>query len=202
MSRPVSTLGATWPDVGVGRDNHLLVLTDTGEWEIVDYSNPDLSDPEHPVLNGYIIHPLQWGFETSTSTPSDTETSGGDVNGGTDNAVGTGGDASGGTIDGGTNDNGSVDNPTPPDDTNQSDNENGNPVLVKNVATVSQSSAPRVGQAGLNDSDDVVEGIVVMRKGENPGDVLKLLKAKITEINDHILPPLKPLSRRGRRNQL
>lgn len=69
------------------------------------------------------------------------------------------------------------------------DNENGNPVLVKNVATVSQASAPRVGQAGLNDSDDVVEGIVVMRKGENPSDVLKLLKTKIAEINDHILPP-------------
>ncbi len=68
------------------------------------------------------------------------------------------------------------------------DNENGNPVLVKNVATVLEASAPRVGQVGLNDNDDVVEGIVVMRKGENPSDVLKALKAKINDINTNVLP--------------
>lgn len=44
---------------------------------------------------------------------------------------------------------------------------NGNPVLVRNVATVREASAPRVGQTGLDNNDDVVEGIVVMRKGEN-----------------------------------
>ncbi len=42
---------------------------------------------------------------------------------------------------------------------------NGNPLLVKNVATVNEGSMPRVGQVGLNGNDDVVEGIVVMRKG-------------------------------------
>lgn len=65
---------------------------------------------------------------------------------------------------------------------------NGNPVLVKNVATVSESSAPRVGQAGLNNNDDVVEGIVVMRKGENPSEVLGRLKEKVAELNDRTLP--------------
>jgi heavy metal efflux system protein len=39
-------------------------------------------------------------------------------------------------------------------------NINGNPVLVRNVANVQESSAPRVGQAGLNKNDDIVEGII------------------------------------------
>jgi cobalt-zinc-cadmium resistance protein CzcA len=68
------------------------------------------------------------------------------------------------------------------------DNFNGNPVLVKNIAKVIESSAPRVGQAGLNNDDDVVEGIVVMRKGENPYDVIGRLKEKVKEINEHSLP--------------
>lgn len=65
---------------------------------------------------------------------------------------------------------------------------NGNPILVKNIASVKESSAPRVGQAGLNEKDDVVEGIVVMRKGENPSDVLARLKTKIAELNSVVLP--------------
>jgi heavy metal efflux system protein len=69
------------------------------------------------------------------------------------------------------------------------DNINGTPILVRNLATVSPSHVPRVGQAGLNDNDDVVEGIVVMRKGENPREVLKRVKAKVVELNEKILPP-------------
>jgi heavy metal efflux system protein len=65
---------------------------------------------------------------------------------------------------------------------------NGNPLLVKRVATVQESSQPRVGQAGLNDNDDVVEGIVVMRKGENPSIVLASVKEKIEELNNTVLP--------------
>lgn len=64
----------------------------------------------------------------------------------------------------------------------------GVPVLVRNVATVIQSDLPRVGQVGLNNNDDVVEGIVVMRKGENPSEVLQRVKAKIEELNTRILP--------------
>jgi heavy metal efflux system protein len=69
------------------------------------------------------------------------------------------------------------------------DNINGTPILVKNLATVSPSHVPRVGQAGLDNDDDVVEGIVVMRKGENPREVLKRVKAKVAELNEKILPP-------------
>jgi cobalt-zinc-cadmium resistance protein CzcA len=65
---------------------------------------------------------------------------------------------------------------------------NGNPLLVKDVATVHESSAPRVGQAGLDKNDDIVEGIIVMRKGENPSKVLASVKEKIKELNTSILP--------------
>lgn len=68
------------------------------------------------------------------------------------------------------------------------ENAGDNPVLVKNLADVKESSLPRVGQAGLNDNDDVVEGIVVMRKGENPKEVLERVKEKITELNERVLP--------------
>ncbi|WP_209390829.1 efflux RND transporter permease subunit [Chryseobacterium sp. RR2-3-20] len=67
-------------------------------------------------------------------------------------------------------------------------NDNGNPILVKNVAEVHESSLPRVGQAGLNKHEDTVEGIVVMRKGENPREVLVGVKDKIKELNEKILP--------------
>jgi cobalt-zinc-cadmium resistance protein CzcA len=68
-------------------------------------------------------------------------------------------------------------------------NYNDNPILVKNIANVSEANAPRVGQAGLNGNDDVVEGIVVMRKGENPSEVLSRLKEKLAQINAQYLPP-------------
>lgn len=67
-------------------------------------------------------------------------------------------------------------------------NDHGNPILVKNVASVQEGSLPRVGQAGYNDKDDVVAGTIVMRKGENPVEVLELVKAKIDELNNKILP--------------
>jgi len=66
--------------------------------------------------------------------------------------------------------------------------DNGNPVLIKNIAKVVESNKPRVGQVGLNDNDDAVEGIVVMRKNENPSEVLARLKEKIADLNDHVLP--------------
>jgi cobalt-zinc-cadmium resistance protein CzcA len=68
------------------------------------------------------------------------------------------------------------------------DNADGNPILVKNVADVKESDLPRVGQVGLNHDDDVVEGIIVMRKGENPAEVLARVKSKIDELNTRILP--------------
>lgn len=68
------------------------------------------------------------------------------------------------------------------------EDQGGVPVLVKNVAQVLEADQPRVGQVGLNDKDDVVEGIVVMRKGENPSEVLGRVKAKVAELNEKVLP--------------
>lgn len=63
------------------------------------------------------------------------------------------------------------------------------PVLVKDVAAVKESDMPRVGQVGLDGNDDVIEGIVVQRKGENPSEVLARIKDKVEELNTKILPP-------------
>ncbi len=62
------------------------------------------------------------------------------------------------------------------------------PVLVRNVASVKVGTIPKVGQVGMDENDDVVEGIIVMRKGENPAQVLARVKEKIAEINDKVLP--------------
>ena len=67
-------------------------------------------------------------------------------------------------------------------------NINGTPVLVRHLADVHESSLPRLGQVGRMDEDDVVQGIVVMRKGENPGEVIDALKTKIEDINKNVLP--------------
>ena len=64
----------------------------------------------------------------------------------------------------------------------------GTPIRVKQVATVDVSSKPRLGQVGPDDEDDVVQGIVIMLRGQNPSEVIGHLKEKITELNDRILP--------------
>ncbi len=65
---------------------------------------------------------------------------------------------------------------------------NGIPVLVKDIGTVVIGYAPRLGQFGFNDRDDAVEGVILMRTGEQAQTVLKLAEAKAKELNDHILP--------------
>src|ERR1700744_1302921 len=76
-------------------------------------------------------------------------------------------------------------------------NTNGVPVLVKDVAQVQISNVPRLGWVarsnGLTDSTgkrvitdepDVVEAIVVMRKGANPTEVVNAVKAKVAKLNN------------------
>lgn len=62
------------------------------------------------------------------------------------------------------------------------------PILIKNVAEVVVSHKPRLGQVGYNENSDMVEGIVVMLRGENPSAVIENLRAKITELNERTLP--------------
>ncbi len=67
-------------------------------------------------------------------------------------------------------------------------NVNGTPIRIKDVATVSESFRPRLGKVGRGDEEDVVEGIVLLRKGENPSKVLKDLNVLIRDLNDRVLP--------------
>jgi cobalt-zinc-cadmium resistance protein CzcA len=65
---------------------------------------------------------------------------------------------------------------------------NGVPVLVKNLADVSIGAVPRQGLVGQDRDDDVVTGIVLMRKGENPSQVLKAVKERVDLLNASGLP--------------
>lgn len=66
---------------------------------------------------------------------------------------------------------------------------NGTPVLVKDIATVSIGSAPRLGVAGRDDQDDVVTGIVVMNRTEQTNDVVARMKTAVAKLNhDGTLP--------------
>jgi cobalt-zinc-cadmium resistance protein CzcA len=80
-------------------------------------------------------------------------------------------------------------------------NNNGVPVLVKDVANVSISNVPRLGWVGRSDAvidksgkrkiiedNDAVEAIIVMRKGQNPTEVVAAIKKEIDKINKDILP--------------
>lgn len=67
---------------------------------------------------------------------------------------------------------------------------NGVPVLVKDVAEVRVSNAPRLGIVGHDDQPDVVEGIVLMSRGGQSLPTLKRVEAEIDRINNStILPP-------------
>src|SRR6195952_2399704 len=54
---------------------------------------------------------------------------------------------------------------------------NGVPLLVKNVAAIVEAGKPRLGQVARDQDEDVLEGIIVMRKGENPSEVLDAVRA-------------------------
>jgi cobalt-zinc-cadmium resistance protein CzcA len=74
----------------------------------------------------------------------------------------------------------------------------GTPLRVKDIAVVSQGPKIRLGQFArairredgiIVDNDDVVSGIVLLRKGANADEVLAGIHAKVKELNEQILPP-------------
>jgi heavy metal efflux system protein len=66
----------------------------------------------------------------------------------------------------------------------------GTPVLLKDVAQVSIGHTPRLGIAGRDDNPDIVEGIVLMRRGEKTTEVLRRIEAEVQQINrSGLLPP-------------
>lgn len=76
--------------------------------------------------------------------------------------------------------------------------QNGTPLRIKDIAMVTQGPKIRLGQIGkaihrgdgvVEDDNDVVEGIVFLRKGADTETMLKNLHAMVQRLNDHILPP-------------
>ena len=76
--------------------------------------------------------------------------------------------------------------------------QNGAALRVKDIAVVTQGPKIRLGRNGkaihradghIIDNDDVVEGIVLLRKGAEAESTLKAIEAKVEELNDHLLPP-------------
>ncbi len=65
---------------------------------------------------------------------------------------------------------------------------NGVPILVKNLATVVETEKPRLGDVKHDKDEDVIEGIIVMRKGENAEQVLNKIHDKVKDLNENILP--------------
>jgi heavy metal efflux system protein len=75
---------------------------------------------------------------------------------------------------------------------------NGTPVRIRDIATVQEGAKTRLGQFGkaihrsdgkILDDDDVVSGIVLMRKGANSDSTLEAIHQKVRELNERILPP-------------
>jgi len=65
---------------------------------------------------------------------------------------------------------------------------NGTPVLIKDIGRVVIGSAPRLGQFGFNKQDEAVEGVILMRKGEQAQVVLDQVEKKTKELNRSLLP--------------
>ena len=64
----------------------------------------------------------------------------------------------------------------------------GTPILVKNLGTIKPGYRVRLGKVGIDDRDDVVEGIVLVMRGYQSLPVLDQVKRKIRELNEGKLP--------------
>jgi cobalt-zinc-cadmium resistance protein CzcA len=65
----------------------------------------------------------------------------------------------------------------------------GIPIYVKDVAKVQIGHAPRLGQFGYMSQDDAVEGVILMRVGEQAQVILKRVEEMTADLNRHVLPP-------------
>ena len=65
---------------------------------------------------------------------------------------------------------------------------NGTPLLIKDIADVGVGTVPRQGLVGKDAEDEIVSGIVLMRKGENPSTVLAAIKGRVATLNKLVLP--------------
>ena len=65
----------------------------------------------------------------------------------------------------------------------------GVPIRVRDVGEVTIGHAPRLGEFGYEKNNDAVEGVILMRRGEQTQNVLKGVEAKTEQLNRQILPP-------------
>ncbi len=65
----------------------------------------------------------------------------------------------------------------------------GVPIRVRDIGDVTIGHAPRLGEFGFLKNDDAVEGVILMRRGEQTQTVLKAVEAKTQELNRVTLPP-------------
>jgi heavy metal efflux system protein len=65
----------------------------------------------------------------------------------------------------------------------------GIPVSVKDLAEVNIGNAPRLGQFGFMRQNEAVEGVILMRVGEQAQVILQRVEAMTKELNEHVLPP-------------
>jgi cobalt-zinc-cadmium resistance protein CzcA len=65
----------------------------------------------------------------------------------------------------------------------------GVPVVVGDIGEVRAGAVPRQGITGQDADDEAVTGVVLMRKGENPSEVLAALKQRVRTLNASMLPP-------------
>lgn len=67
--------------------------------------------------------------------------------------------------------------------------QNGVPVRVRDIGQVTMGHAPRLGEFGFMKNDDAVEGVILMRTGEQTQNVLKAVEAETKDLNENTLPP-------------
>src|SRR5262249_51848448 len=64
----------------------------------------------------------------------------------------------------------------------------GTPLLIRDIADIATSAVPRQGLVAQDDDDEIVSGIVPMREGGDPSEVLQAVKAAVASINASGLP--------------
>jgi len=66
------------------------------------------------------------------------------------------------------------------------DTRDGKPILVSDLGQVVIGDRPRSGVVSFNQQDDIIEGIVLMTKGQNAAKVIEALRAKVEVVNDSL----------------
>ena len=65
---------------------------------------------------------------------------------------------------------------------------NGTPIFIKTLGTVAVGSRVRLGKVGIDERDDVVEGVILLQRGYKAIDVLEKIRGKVEDLNARKLP--------------